>query len=63
MWRLSVPDTWKTSRVLLPEGLRHRTFRDVLTGAEVRPTVSGDTGWIFLGQALAHLPVAILRTS
>jgi len=54
-------ECWKTSRVLLPESLRHRTFRNVFTGAEVRPIVTAEHGWIFLGQALQELPVAMLQ--
>ncbi|MDQ3346373.1 MAG: malto-oligosyltrehalose synthase [Acidobacteriota bacterium] len=54
-------ECWKTSRVLLPPALAHRTFRHELTGAELRPTRSGDAAWIFLGEAFQTLPVAILR--
>jgi (1->4)-alpha-D-glucan 1-alpha-D-glucosylmutase len=54
-------ECWKTSRVLLPEPLWHRTYRNAFTGAEVRPTVSAGQGWIWLGQALQDLPVAMLR--
>ena len=54
-------DCWKTSRVLLPEALRHRTYRDVFTGADVRPIVTPDLGWIFIGQALQELPIAMLK--
>jgi hypothetical protein len=54
-------DRWKTSRVMLPPGLADRTFRDQLTGAEVRPTRTGDSAWIFLGEAFQTMPVAILR--
>ena len=53
-------DSWKTSRVLLPDELRQRTFRNVFTGAEIRPTVANDSAWIFLGQAFEKLPVALL---
>ena len=54
-------ECWKTSRVMLPEELRHRTFRDAFTGALIRPTVTAEAGWIFLGQALGLLPVALLK--
>ncbi|OFW07992.1 MAG: malto-oligosyltrehalose synthase [Acidobacteria bacterium RIFCSPLOWO2_02_FULL_67_36] len=54
-------DCWRTSRVLLPESLRHRTFRHVLTGAEIRPTTAGDTAWMFLGEIFQTIPVGILR--
>ncbi len=53
---------WKTSRLYLPLELRDRTFRHVITGAEIRPTHTGDSAWIFLGEAFRTLPVAILRT-
>jgi (1->4)-alpha-D-glucan 1-alpha-D-glucosylmutase len=54
-------ECWKTSRVLLPESLRQRTFRNVFTGAEVRPIVTAEHAWIFLGQAFEKLPVAMLQ--
>lgn len=54
-------ESWKTTRVLLPETLRHRTFRNVFTGAEIRPTLAADSGWIFVGEAFEKLPVAMLR--
>jgi (1->4)-alpha-D-glucan 1-alpha-D-glucosylmutase len=54
-------ESWKTSRVLLPETLRNRTYRNVFTGEEVRPVVTADQGWIFLGQAFDQLPVAMLK--
>jgi hypothetical protein len=46
---------------MLPPELRERTFRDVITGAEIKPTTAGDSAWIFLGEAFQTLPVAILR--
>ena len=54
-------ECWKTSRIMLPESLRTRTFRDVFTGSEVRPTATPDEGWIFAGQMFDRLPVALLR--
>ncbi len=57
---LPVGDRWKTSRVLLPAGLRGRSFRDVFTGATVRPENGTNGSWIFAGQALQTLPVAVL---
>ena len=56
-------DCWRTSRVMLPPALRDRTFRDVFTGTEIRPTITGGEAWIFAGQLFASLPVAILRTT
>jgi (1->4)-alpha-D-glucan 1-alpha-D-glucosylmutase len=60
----SVPlggDCWKTSRILLPEALRGRTFRNVFTGEELRPTEGHGGTWLFVGQVLNRLPVALLR--
>jgi (1->4)-alpha-D-glucan 1-alpha-D-glucosylmutase len=52
-------ESWKTSRVLLPETLRNRTFRNVFTGSEVKPTLGSESEWIFLGEAFSELPVAM----
>jgi len=54
-------ECWKTSRILLPEALRDRTFRNVLTGEELRPTEGHGEAWLFVGQVLNRLPVALLR--
>jgi len=54
-------DCWKTSRVMLPPELRDRQFRDAITGMEIRATRAGESAWIFVGEALQTLPVAILR--
>jgi (1->4)-alpha-D-glucan 1-alpha-D-glucosylmutase len=54
-------ERWKTSRVLLPAKLRDRTFRDVFTGAEIKPVITADQGWFFLGQAFQTLPIAMLK--
>lgn len=53
-------DTWRTSRVLLPQSLASLTFTDTFTGATLRPVVAGDSAWLFIGQALQVLPVALL---
>ena len=53
-------DRWRTSRVHLPKSLAGLTFRDVFTGAEIRAATAGDNAWLFVGQALKHLPVALL---
>lgn len=55
-------ECWKTSRVMLPEALRGRTFQNVLTGEEVRPTEAAGQAWLFVGELLQRLPVALLRT-
>jgi (1->4)-alpha-D-glucan 1-alpha-D-glucosylmutase len=54
-------DCWRTSRLMLPPSLSDREFRDVVTGASIRPTRGTDTAWIFLGEAFRVLPMAILR--
>jgi (1->4)-alpha-D-glucan 1-alpha-D-glucosylmutase len=55
-------DVWKTSRVHVPLPLAGLTYRDVFTGAETRPVTSGGRGWLFVGQALKTLPVALLAS-
>jgi (1->4)-alpha-D-glucan 1-alpha-D-glucosylmutase len=55
-----IGDMWKTSRVLLPKPLAGLTYRDVFTGATLTPVMANETAWIFVGQALRHLPVALL---
>jgi hypothetical protein len=47
---------------MLPPGLRHRSFRDAITGAEIHPARAGENAWIFLGEVFQTLPVGILRT-
>jgi (1->4)-alpha-D-glucan 1-alpha-D-glucosylmutase len=54
-------DAWKTSRVLIPQELVGRRFRDEITGVELRPTSTADQTWLFLGQLFGHVPVGILR--
>ena len=56
-------ECWKTSRLMLPPELRDRTFRHVLTGAELRPTIAGDAAWLFLGEVFDVVPVGILETA
>jgi (1->4)-alpha-D-glucan 1-alpha-D-glucosylmutase len=56
-------DRWRTSRVHLPGSLASLTYRDAFTGAEIAPVTTGDSAWIFVGQALRSLPVAILVAS
>ena len=56
-------ERWKTSRVMLPPELREHTFQHVVTGAELRPTRSGDSSWMFLGEIFQHVPIGILRTA
>jgi len=55
-------DRWRTSRVILPESLSGLVYHDAFTGAEVRPAGNNESSWIFVGQALNVLPVALLVT-
>ena len=57
---LPIRENWRTSRVLLPPGLGSLTFTDVLTGATHRPVTSSSGSWLFVGQVLDMLPVALL---
>jgi (1->4)-alpha-D-glucan 1-alpha-D-glucosylmutase len=57
---LPVGDMWKTSRVMLPKSLAALTYRDVFTGATVSPVAANDSAWMFVGQVLSTLPVALL---
>jgi (1->4)-alpha-D-glucan 1-alpha-D-glucosylmutase len=57
---LPIGEAWKTSRVLLPPALGALTYRDAFTGAEIKPTSTSSGDWIFVGQALQRLPVAML---
>ena len=54
-------ECWKTSRIILPDALRHRTFRNCFTNEEVRPTEAAGQVWLFVGEVLNKLPVALLR--
>ena len=54
-------DAWQTSRVLLPESLSGRTFRNVVSGANVRPVATDRASWLVVGQLFASVPVAVLR--
>ena len=53
-------DAWKTSRVHLPPSLAGLTYADVFTGAEIRAARSESDAWLFVGQALQTLPLALL---
>jgi (1->4)-alpha-D-glucan 1-alpha-D-glucosylmutase len=53
-------DMWKTSRVLLPKPLAGLVYRDVFTGAEIKPVMAHESAWLFVGQVLKTLPVALL---
>ena len=56
-------DAWKTSRILLPPELHGRTFRHLLTGAEIVPAAAGGDEWLFAGQVFATIPVGILTSA
>jgi maltooligosyltrehalose synthase len=58
-----IGDMWKTSRVLLPKALAGLTYRNVFTGAEIKPVEANESAWLFVGQALEQLPVALLVSS
>jgi (1->4)-alpha-D-glucan 1-alpha-D-glucosylmutase len=60
---LPTGDVWRTSRVLLPPALAASTFTDVFTGATCRPVTAGSGSWLFVGQVLDVLPVALLVTA
>jgi (1->4)-alpha-D-glucan 1-alpha-D-glucosylmutase len=51
---------WKTSRVLLPSDLAGRTFRHIVTGAELRPTSTNSHSWLFAGEIFETVPFGIL---
>jgi (1->4)-alpha-D-glucan 1-alpha-D-glucosylmutase len=55
-----VGDVWKTSRVHVPTPLAGLTYRDVFTGARIRVARSETSAWLFIGQVLTTLPVALL---
>jgi maltooligosyltrehalose synthase len=55
-------DAWKTARVLLPAALASLTYVDAFTGAELRPVRGEESAWLFVGQALRALPVALLTS-
>ena len=59
---LPIGDRWKTARVLLPPALAEHTYRDAFTGLEVRPVRANESAWLFVGQVLRHLPVALLTS-
>jgi (1->4)-alpha-D-glucan 1-alpha-D-glucosylmutase len=51
---------WKTSRVLLPPNLAGRTFRHILTDAELRPSSTDSHSWLFAGEIFETVPFGIL---
>jgi (1->4)-alpha-D-glucan 1-alpha-D-glucosylmutase len=57
---MPIGDMWKTSRVLLPGPLAGLVYRDVCTGAVIKPVAAAENAWLFIGQVLKTLPVALL---
>jgi len=53
-------EMWKTARVLLPPSLAAVTWTDALSGATLHPVRNNESAWLFVGQALKMLPVALL---
>jgi (1->4)-alpha-D-glucan 1-alpha-D-glucosylmutase len=60
---LPTGEAWRTSRVLLPPAFATLTFSDAMTGAAIRPVTAASGSWLFVGQALEQLPVALLVAS
>jgi (1->4)-alpha-D-glucan 1-alpha-D-glucosylmutase len=56
-------DMWRTARVFLPASLATLTYTDVFTGAALKPATGNDSAWLFVGQALRVLPVALLTAA
>jgi (1->4)-alpha-D-glucan 1-alpha-D-glucosylmutase len=56
---MPIGDLWRTSRIMLPPDLA-LTFTDSFTGATHRPVTSPSGSWLFVGQVLDILPVALL---
>jgi (1->4)-alpha-D-glucan 1-alpha-D-glucosylmutase len=52
--------TWRDTRVWLPEFHKGGPLHHVLTGNTLTPTQEGDRHSVYLADALAHLPVALL---
>jgi maltooligosyltrehalose synthase len=57
---LPLGDRWKTSRVLLPPSLSALTWHDAFTGAALKPVITAEHSWLFVGQVFERLPVALL---
>jgi (1->4)-alpha-D-glucan 1-alpha-D-glucosylmutase len=60
---LPLGDRWKTSRVLLPSAFGALTWRDVFTGAELKPVTTAEHAWLFIGQLFERLPAALLLST
>jgi len=55
-----IGQAWKTSRVLLPETLKERRFKNIVSGRAAPVATGSERAWIFAGQALEHCPAALL---
>jgi len=59
---LPVGEAWRTSRIMLPPALATLSYADAITGAAIRPVTTASASWVFVGQTLSVLPVALLVT-
>jgi len=57
---LPVGEAWRTSRIMLPPALGALSYTDAITGAAIRPVITASASWLFVGQTLSVLPVALL---
>jgi (1->4)-alpha-D-glucan 1-alpha-D-glucosylmutase len=55
-------EMWKTSRVLMPPGAPSGAWVNLLTGERCQPMSHRGETWLFAGDALRRLPVALLAT-
>jgi len=53
-------DAWKTMHVDLPEAVNIGELRNVLTGATVRPVVSGRERMLIAADLFKTFPIAVL---
>ncbi len=53
-------EAWKTSRVLLPPGAPSGTWVNLLTGERCQPMSHRAERWLFAGDSMRRLPVALL---
>jgi (1->4)-alpha-D-glucan 1-alpha-D-glucosylmutase len=57
---LPLGEMWRTSRIMLPPALAPLAFTDALTGAAAKRVAAASGSWLFVGQCLDTLPVALL---
>jgi (1->4)-alpha-D-glucan 1-alpha-D-glucosylmutase len=53
-------ESWKTTRLLIPQELGERKYFNLFTGEQVRPIIHGGQKGIFIAEALRTCPVCIL---